>query len=51
MSFTTFQKTMAGSPSGPAVVPGHPEAGLLYKVISTSNEDIRMPFAGQPLSQ
>jgi Planctomycete cytochrome C len=51
VSFTTFQKTMAGSPSGPAVVPGHSEAGLLYKVISTSNEDIRMPFAGQPLSQ
>jgi Planctomycete cytochrome C len=51
VNFSSFQKTMAGSTSGPTVVPGHPEASLLYKVISTSNEDIRMPFAGQPLSQ
>ena len=51
VNFARFQKSMAGSTSGPTVVPGHPEASLLYKVISTSNEDIRMPFAGQPLSQ
>ena len=40
---------LKGGFSGPAIVPGSPETSLLYKAISYTNEDIKMPPKG-PLS-
>ena len=37
---------LKGGGSGPAVVPGNPEASLLYKAISYKNEDLKMPPKG-----
>ena len=40
---------LKGGGSGPALVPGNPEASPLYKAISYKNEDLKMPPKG-PLS-
>jgi mono/diheme cytochrome c family protein len=38
---------LKGGATGPAVVPGKPEASLLYQAISYTNEDLKMPPNGQ----
>jgi mono/diheme cytochrome c family protein len=42
---------LKGGKSGPAVVPGKPEASLIIKAVSQLDERLRMPLAGKKLSQ
>ncbi len=37
-----------GETSGPAIVPGRPEASLLIKAVRYDDKDRRMPPAGKP---
>ena len=38
-----------GGHSGPAIVPGDPEASLLWRAVSGAMEDLQMPKSGPPL--
>src|SRR6516162_70707 len=38
---------LKGTDNGPAIVPGHPDKGLLIKAIRYENKDVRMPPAGK----
>jgi len=42
---------LTGGDSGPAIVPGKPEASLLLKAIGYGDEDLQMPPKGKKLSE
>jgi len=42
---------LSGGVSGPAIVPGDPEASLLIRAIRHAREDLRMPMDRDPLSE
>jgi mono/diheme cytochrome c family protein len=48
LSMMTSAKLRQGGKRGPAVVPGHPDESVLYRLISGAQP--AMPFQGQPLA-
>ncbi len=49
LDLTTYQGTMAGGESGPAVKPGNADGSLMFKVC-TQTEEIKMPPKGDKLN-
>src|SRR4051812_15024182 len=50
LSVETRQGLLRGGDTGPAIVPGDPEKGLLIKAVRYTDEDLQMPPKGQKLS-
>ena len=49
-SMDTEESFRAGSENGPVIDAAHPEKSLLLELISTDDEDVRMPPKGKGLS-
>jgi len=50
LSLESREGWLTGGNSGPAIVPGNPDASLLIKAIRYTNEDLQMPPKGRRLS-
>ena len=45
------QAMLTGGNSGPAIIPGNPDASLLIKAIRHESDDLQMPKSGAPLER
>ena len=51
LQLTSRAALLAGGKSGPAITPGNPETSLLIRAIRQSDPKLKMPMAGEKLTE